>query len=114
MYFKCLLKDNGFTLKKARSRRYSTETIMDADNAGDIALLANLPNHAKSLLPCVPQAAGGIVFQVNVDKTEYMCFNQGDIPTLNGGSLKLVDKFMYLGSSVSSAKSDIKMNLAKA
>ena len=29
---------------------------------------------------------------VNVDKTEYMCFNQtGDISTLNGSSLKLVD-----------------------
>ena len=32
-----------------------------------------------------------------------MCFNQRcDISTLNGSSLKLVDKFTYLGSSVSS------------
>ena len=36
------------------------------------------------------------------DKTEYMCFNQrGDIFTLKSGPLKLVDKFTYLGSSVS-------------
>ena len=42
---------------------------------------------------------------VNTDKTEYMCFNQGDdISTQNGGSLKLVDKFTYLGSSISSTK----------
>ena len=35
------------------------------------------------------------------DKTEYMCFNQkGDISILNGSSLKLIDKFTYLGSSV--------------
>ena len=44
-----------------------------------------------------------------------MCFNQtGDISTLNGNSLKLVDKFTYLGSSVSSTETDIDMRLAKA
>ena len=44
-----------------------------------------------------------------------MCFNQtGDISTLNGSSLKLVDKFTSLGSSVSSTKTDIDMRLAKA
>ena len=36
------------------------------------------------------------------------CFNQtGDISTLDGSSLKLVDKFTYLGSSVSSTEKDI-------
>ena len=35
-------------------------------------------------------------------------FNQkGDNSILNGGSLKLVDKFNYLGSSVSSTENDI-------
>ena len=44
-----------------------------------------------------------------------MCFNQtGNISTLNGSSLKLVAKFTYLGSSVSSTKTDIDMQLAKA
>ena len=44
-----------------------------------------------------------------------MCFNQrGDISTLKGGPLKLVDKFTYLGSSVSSTENDINMRLAKA
>ena len=38
-------------------------------------------------------------------KTEYTCFNQtGDISTLDGTSLKLVDKFTYRGSSVSSTE----------
>ena len=37
-----------------------------------------------------------------------MYYNQtGDISTLDGTSLKLVDKFTYLGSSVSSTKKDI-------
>ena len=44
-----------------------------------------------------------------------MCFNQtGDISTLNSSSLKLVDKFTYLGSSVSSTKTNINTQLAKA
>ena len=44
-----------------------------------------------------------------------MCFNQtGDISTLNGSTLKLVDKFIYLGSSVSSTETDIDTSLAKA
>ena len=43
---------------------------------------------------------------MNADKTEYMCFNQGDISTLNGGSLKIVDEFTFLDSNVSSTESD--------
>ena len=45
---------------------------------------------------------------MSIQKTEYMCFNQtGDISTLNGSSLKLVDKFNYLRSSVSLTEADI-------
>ena len=37
-----------------------------------------------------------------------MCYNQtGDISTLEGTPLKLVDKFTYLGSSVESTEKDI-------
>ena len=36
-----LMKENGFTLQKARSRWYPAWTIMDANDAVDIALLAN-------------------------------------------------------------------------
>ena len=44
-----------------------------------------------------------------------MCFNQtGDISTLDGASLKLVDKFTYLGSSISSTEKDIDTRLTKA
>ena len=44
-----------------------------------------------------------------------MCFNEtGDISTLDGSYLKLVDKFTYLGSSVSSIEKDIEMRLTKA
>ena len=94
---------------------YPTYTITDADYADDIVLLANTPIQAESLQHNLERAAGVIGFHVNADKTEYMCFNQrSDISTLNSGPLKLVDKFTYLGSSVSSPANDINMQLAKA
>ena len=91
------------------------KTITDADYADDIALLANTPNPAEILLHSVEQAASGIGLHVNAQKTEYMCYNQtGDISTLDGTSLKLVDKFTYLWSSISSTEKDIDTRLTKA
>ena len=59
--------------------------------------------------------ADGTGLQVNADKTEYMCFYQkGHISTLNSGYLKLLDKFPYLGSCVSSNENDINTRLVKA
>ena len=109
------IKENGFKLTKERSRRYSTNTITDTDYVDDIALLANSRAQAESLLHSLERAAAGIGLHVNAHKTEYMCFNQrGDISTLNRSSLKLVNKFTYLGSSVSSTETDINTRLAKA
>ena len=110
-----LMKENGFTLAKERSRIYPAQTITDADYADDIALLANTLSQGESLLYSLERAVGGICLSVNANKTEYMCFNQRDnISTLNGGPLKLVDKFTKLGSSISSIKNDINTRLAKA
>ena len=110
-----IMKDNSFKLAKKKSRRYTTQTITDTDYAVDIALLANTPAQAETLLHSLERAAAGRGLHVNADKTEYVCFNQrGDISTLNGSSLKLVNKFTYLGSSISSTKTDISMRLAKA
>ena len=106
------IKENGFELMKKRSRRYPAKTITDADY---IAILANTPNQAETLLHSLERAAAGIGLYVNAHKTEYMCYNQtGDISTLDGTLLKLVDKFTYLGSSVASAEKDIDTRLTKA
>ena len=109
------IKENSFELTKERSRRYPAKTITNEDYADDIVLLANAPAQAETLLHSLEQAAAGISFNVNAHKMEYMCFNQtGDISTLYGSSLKLVDKFAYLESSVSSTETDINTQLAKA
>ena len=98
------MKDNGFKWQRK-----------EADYANDIALMANIPGHAETLQHSLERAAAGICLQVNVDKTERMFFNQrGDISILNDSSLKLVDKFIYLGGSVLSTKKGINTRLAKA
>ena len=99
------IKENGFELTKKRSRRYPATTITDADYADDIAILANTPDQAETLLHSLERTAASIGLHVNAHKTEYMCYNQtGDISTLEGTPLKLVDKFTYLGSSVESTE----------
>ena len=109
------IKENGFELRKRSSRRYLVKTVTDDDYADDIAILANAPTQAETLQHSLERASAGIGSNANAHKTEYMCFNQtGNIPTQNGSSLKLVDKFTYLGSSASSTETDIDTRLTKA
>ena len=109
------IRENGFELTKRRSKRYPAKTITDANYADDLALLANTPNQAETLLHSLERAAAGIGLYVNAHKTKYMCYNQtGNITTLDGASVKLVDEFTYLGSSVSSTEKDIDTRLTKA
>ena len=82
------IKENSFKLTKEKSRRYPAKTITDADYTDDIALLANAPTQAETLVHSLEQASAGIGLHVNAHN---MCFNQtGDISTLNGCALKLV------------------------
>ena len=91
------------------------KNITNADYADNMAILANTANQAETLLHSLERAAAGIGFYVNAHKAEYVCFNQaGDISTPEGTFRKLVDKFTYLGSSVSSTKKEIDTWLTKA
>ena len=80
-----------------------------------LAILANTPDQAETQLHSLERATVGIGLHVNPHKTEYICFNQtGDMSTQDRSSLKLVDKFTYPGSSVSSTEKDIDTRLTKA
>ena len=104
------MKENSSKLTKERSWRYPAQTITDANYADDIALLANVPAQGETLLHSLERAVAAIGLQVNAHKTEYTCFKQrGGTSIQNGSSLKLVNKFSYLGSSVSSTETDINM-----
>ena len=65
-----IMKDNGFKLAKKRNRRHPAQTITDVDYAGGIALLANTPAQAETLLHSLERAAAGIGLHVNAEKTE--------------------------------------------
>ena len=109
------IKENGFELTKKRSRRYPAKTITDADYADDIAILANSSVQAETWLHTLERATASILLHVNAHKTDCTCLNQTvDISTLGGSSLKLVGKFTYLGSSVSSTEKDNDTWLTKA
>ena len=100
---------------KEKKQKIPCKKITDADYADDIAILANTPNQAETLLHSLERAAAGIGLHGNAHKMEYMCYNQaGDFSTLDGTPLKLVDKFTYLGSSISSTEKDIDTRLTKA
>ena len=59
------IKENGFELTKKRSRRYPATTITDADYTDDIAILANTPYQAETLLHSLERAAANIGLYVN-------------------------------------------------
>ena len=118
-YFQCSVVLFGpqsfYCTQRKEAEDTPAKTITDANYADDIAILANTPNQAKTLLHRLERAATGIGLHVNAHKMEYMCYNQtGYISTLDGTPLKLVDKFTYLGSSVSSTEKDINMRLTMA
>ena len=73
------MKDKVFKQAKERSIRYLAQTITDADYADDIALLANIPAQAETLLHRLERVAAGIGLHVNAVKTEYMC---GHLPPI--------------------------------
>ena len=68
------IKENCLTLKKAISTRYPKETIIDSDQANDLALLINTPVHAKSLQHNLEQAARDIGLYINVKKNRVHVF----------------------------------------
>ena len=111
-----LMKENGFMIKKGKKQMIPcTNYYRHRLHRWHIALLANTSTEFESLQYSLEQAASGTGLHMNTGKTEYMSFNRkGDISTLNGGYLKLVDKFTYLRRSVSSSENYINLQLVQA
>ena len=110
-----LIKRKLLYAKKAKSRRYLTETKTSVDYADDLTLLANTPDKTESLLHKLENTTGGTCTHVNTNITEYMCFKwEWAISILSGKSLGLVDKFWYLGSNITSTESDVSIRVVKA
>ena len=84
-----LIKENGFTLKKGKQKKYPIETMINLDNTDDLVHLVNTPAQAKSLWHSLEQAVIGLY--LNANKTEFMSFEwERAISTLSGRPLKLI------------------------
>ena len=104
----------GFTLRKARSRRYPAETICDTDFADDLALISNTLEQAQLFLLRLELAAAQIGLHVNETKTEFMSYNQpeGDLITLHENKLNQVDDILYLRSWIESTEKDMNVRMS--
>ena len=61
--------DYGLTLELARSRRFSTKKVTDAEYADDLALLSDNWYNAEKLMHFLEQSAAFIGLSVNATKT---------------------------------------------
>lgn len=76
-------------------------SILDLLFADDCALVANTAEELQDVLNIFARTASKLGLQVNVKKTEVMFINSPPSPIeINGGQLKLVDSFKYLGSRI--------------
>ena len=70
------LKKQNTKKKQVSSRWYHAETITNTEYAEDLAILITTSAQAKSILHSLEQAAGRIDLYVNVNKTDFMWFNE--------------------------------------
>ena len=72
---------------KTRSRWYPAETMTNANDADDLALLLNILAQVKSLRQSLKQAAIGIGLIINTNKIELMSLKQEVVITKSLASL---------------------------
>ena len=106
----------GLTLDRPRSRRHPAKVICDTDISDDTALLSNTLKQAQLLLSQVKTSAKQIGLHINNSKTEHVKFNQGkgDLKALNGVSLKNIDEYHFLRSSIDCCSKDVNAKIGKA
>ena len=98
----------GFTLAPRRSRRHPAKTLTDLDYADDIAALSDCMKDAQELLCQLETAAAEVGLHINSKKTQCINYNQpkGIITAIDGGVIKEVEDYKYLGAWISSSKKD--------
>ena len=107
----------GLLIEKRRSRRHPPTIVTDLDFADDIALISEQMHQAQEMISRVETETRKIGLYLNVKKTETMQFNQEvetPITGKNGGIIKVVNNFKYLGGSMQSTEKDFEMRKALA
>ena len=107
----------GFPIERRRSRRHKPIMITDTDFADDIALISEQLTQAQEMINRVELETRKIGLYLNEKKTETMQFNQEfetPITGKNGGVIKVVNNFKYLGGWMHSTAKDFEIRKALA
>ena len=107
----------GLQILKRKSRRHHPISMTDTDFADDIALISEKISQAQEMLNRVETETRKIGLFLNEKKTETMQFNQEIDTSLigkNGGVIKTVDNFKYLGGWMHSSSKDFEIRKALA
>ena len=93
--------------------------LEDLDFADDIALLSSTRQHIQAKTDKLAHEAGRVGMKVNVDKCKLLRINSrsNDVVEVNGRGIEDVDRFVYLGATVSKeggGTEDIQNRVVKA
>ena len=109
-----------FNIKRLKSKTKTTlELIRELLFADDAALTAHTEAALQRLMDCLASACELFQLTISIKKTEVLAQGVTTPPkiTLNGNILNTVDKFVYLGSTISSTLSledELKARIGKA
>ena len=80
-----------------------TTKLEDLDFADDIALLSSTRQHIQTKTDKLAHEAERVGLKVNVDKCKLLRINSrnNDVVEVNGRGIEDVDRFVYLGATVS-------------
>ena len=82
--------------------KYTTK-LKDLDFADDIALLSSTKQHIQTKTDKLAHEAESVGLKVNVGKCKLLRINSrnNDVVEVNGRGIEDVDRFVYLGATVS-------------
>ena len=93
--------------KRVKTRRYPAELLTGVDKADDLGMFIDIFAKVESFFHWLELAVRYIGLYMNDNKNEFISFKlNGAILSLNGKSLKFVDRLLPLSNYISSRESD--------
>ena len=108
IYIRTRLDGSLFNLQRLRSKKYTIEAmIRDLLFADDAALTAHREQDLQRIMNSLATACDLFSLTISIKKTEVLFQGIGESPSiiLNGQPLNNVEKFVYLGSTITSSLS---------
>ena len=110
------MKENGFTLKKRPDADDTPHKLLRVQTAQMTYRFWQIyqPKPNPCSIVWSRQQVALAFMSMQTKRSTHALIKKQEISTLNGGSLKLLDEYIYPGSSISSTEIEINMRQAKA